>query len=375
MSFKFRNDYKFSDSRENDITRSTPQHLQNLKNDAVFEENAKLRDEISEKNFELQELQTELSAIKQLVDNKDQSMLKLRDELKAALILNKKAVGEQRFLHEEILTLQREQEKLLGDYELLLSKFEAISAEKVEKNRYVENLEQKICSLEQGFSETRSKNLQLEIWLQEVKEKEQESQHEIKLVTNQISSLQEMEDEYAVENQGLRQCNEEYSEKILGMALEIQEIQKEIRYKDCKINDLTRELAEYEEVFGELKGNEDEFRRNHEEKERGIKKIKEFIICLDEKERIIEEKQEYIREIENSAKKIKEDNCVLSKKCTESLNDLSRARERNEELLEKIELLEEREKDVKSYLARKCERLNMRKDAESQLLSALNSVY
>ena len=215
MSFKFRNDYKYSESRENDLTRYAPQSSQGLKQEGLLEENSTLREELSEKNFELQETQTELSAVKQLVDNKDQALFKLKEELKQVNISNKKAIGEQRFLQEEILTLQREQSKLLGESELVLSKFEAVSAERNEKVKYIEYIENKLTTIEQQFSEMRSRNIQLEMQVQEIKLREQESQHEIKLFTNQISTLQEEEDEYILDNKELRRFNEEYSEKLL----------------------------------------------------------------------------------------------------------------------------------------------------------------
>ena len=375
MSFKFRNDYKYSESRENDLTRYAPQSSQGLKQEGLLEENSTLREELSEKNFELQETQTELSAVKQLVDNKDQALFKLKEELKQVNISNKKAIGEQRFLQEEILTLQREQSKLLGEYELVLSKFEAVSAERNEKVKYIEYIENKLTTIEQQFSEMRSRNIQLEMQVQEIKLREQESQHEIKLFTNQISTLQEEEDEYILDNKELRRFNEEYSEKLLILDQEIQEAQKEIRYRDCKINDLQRELKEYEELLGDLKGGEEEVRRNNEEKDRGIQKIKELIIGIDAKEKLIDEKNDMIRETEIGLKRVKEDNYTIAKNYTELQVENEKLKERIKELHEKIELLEAREEDVKVYLVRKSERLRLREDAENQLLQALKSIY
>ena len=221
MSFKFRNDYKFSDTRENDLTRFTPNASQISKNDYFTEETKKLKEDLTEKTLEIQDLQTELSAIKQLVDNKDQNMLKLKEELKLANIANKKAIGEQRFFHEEIFGLQKEQEKMLNEYEMVLSKLEAVNAEKNEKNKYIEHLEGKIRGLEEQNSELHSQNIMFDVKYQELKLKEQESQHEIKLYSNQITTLQEQEDEFIGENKELKVYNEELSEKVLVLAQEL----------------------------------------------------------------------------------------------------------------------------------------------------------
>ena len=138
---------------------------------------------------------------------------------------------------------------------------------------------------------------------------------------------------------------------------------------------MQRELKEYEELLGDLKGGEEEVRRNNEEKDRGIQKIKELIIGIDAKEKLIDEKNDMIRETEIGLKRVKEDNYTIAKNYTELQVENEKLKERIKELHEKIELLEAREEDVKVYLVRKSERLRLREDAENQLLQALKSIY
>ena len=116
MSYNYKPDIKYSESEYN---RSTLSNIQPT--NLIYEENKRLHEELLEKNLEIQEIQTELSAIKQLVDNKEQLLSKLKEDIRQSTLINNKAVGEQRFLQEEILSLQRDQEKLLSEYESVLS--------------------------------------------------------------------------------------------------------------------------------------------------------------------------------------------------------------------------------------------------------------
>lgn len=162
MSYKYKPDIKYSESEYN---RSTLSNIQPT--NLIYEENKRLHEELLEKNLEIQEIQTELSAIKQLVDNKEQLLSKLKEDIRQSTLINNKAVGEQRFLQEEILSLQRDQEKLLSEYESVLSKIEDLASERLEKNKYIDYLEGKNKTLEQNFFEMRSQTLTLEVELQE----------------------------------------------------------------------------------------------------------------------------------------------------------------------------------------------------------------
>ena len=162
MSYNYKPDIKYSESEYN---RSTLSNIQPT--NLIYEENKRLHEELLEKNLEIQEIQTELSAIKQLVDNKEQLLSKLKEDIRQSTLINNKAVGEQRFLQEEILSLQRDQEKLLSEYESVLTKIEDLASERLEKNKYIDYLEGKNKTLEQNFFEMRSQTLTLEVELQE----------------------------------------------------------------------------------------------------------------------------------------------------------------------------------------------------------------
>lgn len=362
MAFKFRNDYKFTESRENELNK-----VQIIdKTDLVG-----LQSELSNKTLELQELQAELLAVKQFVDLKDQALSKAKEDLKQVQVSNNKAVGEQRFLQEEILNLQREQEKTLEDYEKVLDKVQVLTSDINEKTRIIDILENKNKLLESQLSEARAHLLQLEIELQESRNRESEALHEAKVVKNQISVFQEEEDNLLRENKQLKSISEEFSCKFDEARRELDKLLGDNIEKERAIKGFKEELQDYDDILGDFKGYREENKREREEKERGVRKIREMILKLEEKDKTVEQKDREIRDLHVALEQ-------KDKKCDEILvllQDEKRNVENKEkkikELANKVELLEFKQSEVKDYLARKGDRMRVRYEAQLALAHSL----
>lgn len=323
------------------------------------------------KILEFQELQAELMAVKQLVDLKDQTISKLKEDLRACQVLNTKAVGEQRFLQEEILLLQKEQEKTLEDYEKVLDKVEVLTADRNEKCQIIEILEDKNKLLESQLAETKSMIIQIQHELNDKKTRENDGNYEIKVLSNQINLLQTQEDEMIRDNKELRILNEDLMEKLKSLNEEILVLKGKNAEKDKIIEEFTSELKDYDDILADFKGYKESNRKDKEEKERGILKIKELIVRNDEKEKIIERKEKEICEMRGMVE-AKERNVteVLGIAQEEKRNGELKDR-RIKELIDKVELLEFKQLEVKEYLGRKADRMKARFEAELSLVHSL----
>lgn len=323
------------------------------------------------KILEFQELQAELMAVKQLVDLKDQTISKLKEDLRACQVLNTKAVGEQRFLQEEILLLQKEQEKTLEDYEKVLDKVEVLTADRNEKCQIIEIIEDKNKLLESQLAETKSMIIQIQHELNDKKTRENDGNYEIKVLSNQINLLQTQEDEMIRDNKELRILNEDLMEKLKSLNEEILVLKGKNAEKDKIIEEFTSELKDYDDILADFKGYKESNRKDKEEKERGILKIKELIVRNDEKEKIIERKEKEICEMRGMVE-AKERNVteVLGIAQEEKRNGELKDR-RIKELIDKVELLEFKQLEVKEYLGRKADRMKARFEAELSLVHSL----
>lgn len=371
MAFKYRNDFKFSESRELDQNKN-PSMI--TKPESVPEEFKGQKEDLNYNNFETQELRSEILALKQIIESKDAALLKVKEDLKNSTIANNKAVGEKRFLQEEILALQKEQEKILSEYEVVLNKFENASSERTEKCKYIDFLESKVNILESENTELKSQSLQFELELQNLRNRDQDTQHEIKLFANQINSFQENEETYLTENRELKKHNDECTGKIVELAREIEELHRLLQSKDNSSKILQQELKEYQDLLGNIKEKEEELRRTGQEKDRAMQKIKDLLIAIENQERKIEEKDQMLQPLQETIKRLTGTCGNLQKDVENALRNEERYKIRLREYEEKIELLLLREKDVQDYVLRKKERLKARNDAEIQLMTMLRSV-
>ncbi|OMJ84959.1 hypothetical protein SteCoe_13870 [Stentor coeruleus] len=371
MSFKYRNDFKFSESRELDQNKnpSIP-----VRPEVSYEEFKVQKEDLNYNTFEIQELRSEILALKQIIETKDIALLKVKEDLKNSTIANNKAVGEKRFLQEEILALQKEQEKILSEYEVILSKFESASSERTEKCKYIDFLENKVKILESENTELKSQSLQVELELQNLRNRDQDTQHEIKVFENQINSFQENEETYLTENRELKKHNDECAGKIVALAREIEELHRFLQAKDNSCKLMQQELKEYQDLLGNLKENEENLRRTAQEKDRAMQKIKDLLISIEEQDRKIEEKDKLLQSLQETIKRLTATCGTLQKDIENSLRNEERYKNRLREYEEKIELLLLREKEVQDYVLRKKERLKARNEAEIQLMTMLRSI-
>ena len=323
------------------------------------------------KILEFQELQAELMAVKQLVDLKDQSISKLKEDLRACQVLNTKAVGEQRFLQEEILLLQKEQERTLEDYEKVLDKVEVLTADRNEKSQIIEILEDKNKLLDSPLAETKSMIIQIQHELNDKRTRENDGNYEIKVLSNQVSLLQAQEDEMIRDNKELRILNEDLMEKLKSLNEEVSVLMGRNKEQEKTIEEFTGELKDYDDILADFKGYKESNRKDKEEKERGILKIKELIVRNDEKERIIERKEKEICEmrglVEDKERRVSEIMAIAQEeKRSYDLKD-----RKIKELVDKVELLEFKQMEVKEYLGRKADRMKARFEAELSLVHSM----
>ena len=323
------------------------------------------------KILEFQELQAELMAVKQLVDLKDQSISKLKEDLRACQVLNTKAVGEQRFLQEEILLLQKEQERTLEDYEKVLDKVEVLTADRNEKSQIIEILEDKNKLLDSQLAETKSMIIQIQHELNDKRTRENDGNYEIKVLSNQVSLLQAQEDEMIRDNKELRILNEDLMEKLKSLNEEVSVLMGRNKEQEKTIEEFTGELKDYDDILADFKGYKESNRKDKEEKERGILKIKELIVRNDEKERIIERKEKEICEmrglVEDKERRVSEIMAIAQEeKRSYDLKD-----RKIKELVDKVELLEFKQMEVKEYLGRKADRMKARFEAELSLVHSM----
>jgi predicted nucleic acid-binding Zn-ribbon protein len=137
------------------------------------------------------------------------------------------------------------------------------------------------------------------------------------------------------------------------------------------IEGFTNELRDYDDILGDFKGFKEVNRREKEEKERGILKIKELIVMNEEKERNLEKKDKEINELRitlNSKERTVAD--IMNILQEEKKNSDSKEK-KIRELQDKIELLDFKQMEVKEYLARKAERMKARYEAELALVHSL----
>jgi epidermal growth factor receptor substrate 15 len=323
------------------------------------------------KLLEVQELQAELLAVKQLVDLKDQNICKLKEDLRQSQVANNKAVGEHRFLQEEILTLQKEQERTLEDYEKVLDKVETLTNDRTEKFKFIEGLEDRNRLLQIQLAEARNMISQLELQLNDKNTKEHEEQYEIKVLANQLTLVHEQEDELLKENKELKAFNEELVEKLRGLNEEVSFFHEKSKEKDKMIEGFTNELRDYDDILGDFKGFKEVNRREKEEKERGILKIKELIVMNEEKERNLEKKDKEINELRITLNNKERTVADIMNILQEEKKNSDSKEKKIRELQDKIELLDFKQMEVKEYLARKAERMKARYEAELALVHSL----
>lgn len=88
-------------------------------------DNARLKADLAEQTARSLELTAQIAPLQESLERKDSQLKQTAVELEQIKLANSKAVGEQKFLQDEILKLTSEQQQLYDDYETALNRLEA----------------------------------------------------------------------------------------------------------------------------------------------------------------------------------------------------------------------------------------------------------
>ncbi|CAG9333689.1 unnamed protein product [Blepharisma stoltei] len=359
-------DYKNLDKPLTRTTQLSPITDLQTKLNVLNRENQQLKSEICDKVVEAQELQAELTAIRELNDIKDQNLSKLKEELKQATTANSKAAGEQRFLQEQMLLFQQEQEQLLDDYEQALAKIEVLSKEKNQALFQLEELNTRCHFLErQNEDLTNSKN-QDSSEIYQLRTQLKEKNEEVFASKQQLENLRNEAKGYIDELHHMHQINERSEETAKGLREEIRRLQSQMDEQFLKTQNTEREMMKAREMSGELKNIERDNRRLEEQ-------LRESNLMLSQKDADLEGRYTEISKLQKSNKELRDDNYTLSSKLVEFENENERLRRSNDEFRIRVDYLSENDKEIRGYLSRKEKMLRIREQAERELQDALDS--
>lgn len=371
-SLKSSNDPNLSQDFKNLDFPSTRNHILptnqdfQTKNNLMARENQQLKSELCDKIVEAQELQAELTAIRELIDMKDITIGKLKEELKQATTANNKAAGEQRFLQEQMLAFQQEQEQLLDDYEQVLSKIEIISKEKAQAMHQADELSTRVRILERQNEEFSISRAQESNEIYQLRIQIKERTEETNLGKQQLENLRIEAKGYIDDIHHLNQINQRAEESSRKFREEILRLQEKLDEQYSKQQITDRESSKIREISEEI-------RRLERENFRYQEQLREASLIISQKDEDSENRYCEISKLQKSNKELRDDNYVLSSKLLEVGNQNDKLRRLVEELQTKVEYLSEHDKEIKAYLGRKEKLLQVREQAERELQIALDS--
>ena len=337
----------------------------------LTDENNRLHSLFSESEARGQELEAEIDSLGAVVERKEATIARLRDELKSATHANAKSIGEQQSLQEQIVRLNKEQEKLLKDYEVLMDQCDKVTGQ-------LDSQTQANTRLKAEAESATGR------WTQAAREGEAQSRR----VADAEYLMSAIQTKYEAAVLTIKDLKHEV-DTAKEMALQAQQDVRHLREaRDSTQSQLKSEISDLEAVLADMKsvvGRKDEEIAALVERCQQLQttvqgagklqgQVSEMTKVMDSKDATIVSQDQDLQLLERANRDLEAESRDLQKQLRAQNQEMSKMAQHIESLKQQLRSLSRSEDSLKRYLEKKERMLDMRAQAEAELRTALHSV-
>lgn len=338
--------------------------------ETLTEENSNLHEQLSESVVRRQEMEAEVMSLRSVLEKKEGTISRLRDEVKNATFANAKSVEEHRMLQQQVISLNQDQEKLLRDYEVLMDQCDRVTVLLDQQSSASARLKGELDTVTGKWTQTQ-RDLEAHIrrandaeyLMTAVQTKYEAAVLTIKDLKKEVETAKEMALQAQQDVRRLHEAKEESQQRLKSEANNLEVTVTELRLIVAKKDEEMQSLAlRCQQLQSSLQSST-----------RVQGQIEDLTKLVETKEAALLTQEQDLQLLERANRDLESENRSLQKEIRVLNTEMSKLSQSNESLKHQLRSLEKSEDHLKRYLEKKERMLEMRAQAEAELRSAMQS--